>query len=136
MAAMAYNAAYFTFLFLWLTEVYYLPFQADEELAKMGALDIFINMFFVYNSVLHAPVCVLNAAIIFKELLMLVWSIITNDPITGGTSQYALNWKHAKEALWDDLWWLDPMRSLPKIIWYVFKLDLTELFEITSWIVL
>jgi len=91
-AAIAYNFVYFTFLFAWFTEVYFLPFADDTELEKMGAIDIFVNMFFVYNSVLHAPVYLLNEGIICKELLMLLWSVITSDPISGGTSKYALNW--------------------------------------------
>merc|ERR1712127_624848 len=100
---MVYNAGYFTLLVAWLTEVYYLPFQGEEEIEKMGALDVFLNMFFVYNSVLHAPICILNAAIIFKEALMLIWFVIINDPVSGGTSDYALSWGRAREALWDDL---------------------------------
>ena len=134
MAAIWYNLAYFTFLVAWLSEVYFLPFVDEEEIAKMGAVDVFINMFFVYNSVLHAPVCILNAAIIFKEALMLIWFVIINDPVSGGTSEYALSWTRAREALWDDLWFFDPVRFLPKLIWYIFKIDLTELFEKTSWI--
>lgn len=89
--AFVYNWFYIFFLIMWLTEVYWIPFQDEEEAEKMGALDIFMNMFFVYNSVLHAPVYVVNCAIMFKEFLLLAWSLITSDPINS-ESRYALNW--------------------------------------------
>mgnify|MGYP006108467425 CR=1 FL=1 len=63
-AAWIYNIAYLLMLGDWFYNVYALDDAAIEEL---GALDMLMNMFFIYNSILHSGIVIVNFMIIFKE---------------------------------------------------------------------
>lgn len=110
---------YLLLLFGWLSETFMLPLDQDDPFANVGLADVVFNMMMVYNSVLHAPIYVLNVGIIWKEMMMLVFNAV--GWFSGPESQYALTWKFASEELWDDLWIFDPFRSLPKLYGFLFK---------------
>jgi hypothetical protein len=64
-AAWLYNIAYFTMLADWFYNVYALT---DDKIEELGALDMLMNMFFIYNSILHSGIVIVNFVIIFKEI--------------------------------------------------------------------
>jgi len=72
-AAVFYNISYLTVLFGWLSETFMLPLAEDEPFKNIGLLDVVFNMMMVYQSVLQAPIYVLNAGIIVKEEWMIMF---------------------------------------------------------------
>ena len=122
--AVAYNLGYLTLLMGWLSEIFVLPLEEDEPFANIGLLDVTLNMMMVYNSILHAPIFVLNAGIIWKESMMLLFNL--QGWIQGPESRYALTWKYASDELWDDLWIFDPFRFVPKLYALIFKARLGD----------
>lgn len=68
LAAIAYNTIYFLMLGGWATEILILPMKGTDVIDEMGFLDVFVNMLFIYNSIMHAPICFINIAIIAKEV--------------------------------------------------------------------
>jgi hypothetical protein len=117
--AVVYNTGYLLLLVGWLSEIYMLPLGADDPFANVGLIDVVFNMTMVYNSVLHAPIYVLNVGIIWKEFMMLIFNL--GDIVGGPENRYALTWKFASEELWDDLWIFDPLRAFPKLYGILFK---------------
>lgn len=65
LAAIFYNIAYLTMLADWFYNIYGLT---DEKIEELGALDMLMNMFFIYNSILHSGIVIVNFVIIFKEI--------------------------------------------------------------------
>jgi len=130
--AVVYNSVYLTFLFGWLSEIFVLPIEEDDPFAEIGIFDVVANMMMVYNSILHAPIFVLNAGIIWKESVMLLFN--SSLWIAGPESKYALTWKFASEEIWDDLWIFDPFRFVPRLWRLVFKEHMSEHFENVDWI--
>jgi len=116
--AVAYNLGYLILLFGWLSETFMLPLDQDDPFANVGFADVVFNMMMVYNSVLHAPIYVLNVGIIWKEFMMLIFNAAGWISPEG---RYALTWKFASEELWDDLWIFDPFRFIPKLYEILFK---------------
>lgn len=51
-------------LFDWFYNIYGLT---DEKIEEIGAIDMLMNMFFIYNSILHSGIVLINAGIIIKE---------------------------------------------------------------------
>jgi len=64
LAAWVYNIAYLLMLADWFYNVYALT---DTQIEELGALDMLMNMFFIYNSILHSGIVIVNFMIIFKE---------------------------------------------------------------------
>jgi hypothetical protein len=108
----------------WLSEIFLLPLEQDDPFANIGLVDVVVNMMMVYNSVLHAPIFVLNAGIVWKECMMLLFNALSS--IGGPESRYALTWKYASAELWDDLWIFDPFRLVPRLYALIFKARLGD----------
>jgi hypothetical protein len=64
MAAIGYNFFYLLMLADWFYSVYALT---DEAISEFGTLDMLMQMFFIYNSILHSGIVIVNFMIIFKE---------------------------------------------------------------------
>ena len=65
MMALAYNFSYLVMLADWFYNIYGLT---DEKIEELGALDMLMNMFFIYNSILHSGIVIVNTVIIVKEI--------------------------------------------------------------------
>tara|TARA_B110000285_G_C15051562_1_gene577274 strand:+ start:754 stop:966 length:213 start_codon:yes stop_codon:yes gene_type:complete len=65
MMACVYNLSYLLMLADWFYNIYGLT---DEKIEELGALDMLMNMFFIYNSILHSGIVIVNFVIIFKEI--------------------------------------------------------------------
>jgi len=42
--------------------------MTPTELDEMGAFDILLNMFFIYNAIIHSSIAVINIAILLDEI--------------------------------------------------------------------
>ena len=84
LAAMAYNFTYFLMLADWFYNIYGLT---DEKIEELGALDMLMNMFFIYNSILHSGIVLVNSMIIFKELELEFYQIVKGNM----SAEYALS---------------------------------------------
>ena len=62
--AIFYNIFYFIMIRKYLTDVKELKSYSDQA----SGFEVFENMFYLYNLVLHGPTCVVNIWIIIKEL--------------------------------------------------------------------
>ena len=63
--AILYNIVYLSVVGAWLIETYALPAETVDEI---GTLDILMDLFFLYNTILHFSIVPLNFGIIFKEI--------------------------------------------------------------------
>ena len=103
--AVFYNIVYLDLLFNWIIDTYTLP---ADILEKIGTFDLILNFFFMYNTILHASIVIINFGIIFKEIEMQFYEITTH--VGGKNSEYNLSFEEAKRSFYDDLWFLDPIR--------------------------
>ena len=111
-AAWLYNIAYLTMLADWFYNVYGLT---DEKIEELGALDMLMNMFFIYNSILHSGIVIVNFVIIFKELELEFYQMIKGSM----TDDYALSWDLAYKSLTEDLWMFNPLTVFDKVNFYL-----------------
>lgn len=80
----------------------------DEQLEEIGALDILLNMFFIYNCILHSSIVVINMGIIFKEISIEFFELYK---VKGGAgSDYNLNFARIVEDFEEEMWYMDPIR--------------------------
>jgi hypothetical protein len=75
---------------------------------EVGTIDILVNMFFMYNTIMHSSIVPLNFGIILKEIEMQFFEVAQH--IGGKESDYNLTFANAKKSFYDDLWFLDPLR--------------------------
>ena len=110
-AAIAYNTVYFGLLFAWLYETY---MESDTQLEDIGLMDIVLDFFFMYNTILHSSIASVNIGIILKEIELQFFEMFTSAG--GKGSDYRMSMDFAKKSLYDDVWFLDPFR-LTAWIW-------------------
>ena len=84
MMALAYNISYLVMLADWFYNIYGLT---DEKIEEIGALDMLMNMFFIYNSILHSGIVIVNTVIIVKEIELQFYQIVHGS----FSSEYALS---------------------------------------------
>ena len=102
--AIAYNTVYLSVLASWLIETYALPSDKVEEI---GTLDILLDMFFLYNTLLHFSIVPLNFGIILKEVEMEFYELMQR--VGGHGSNYNLSFAKSKENFNKTIWFLDPI---------------------------
>lgn len=62
--AYIYNVFYFGFVIAYLVETFY---ESDSALEEIGVGDIMLDFFFIYNTILHSSLAIINSGIIIKE---------------------------------------------------------------------
>ena len=67
MAAAVYNFFNSLILLEWFRELY---MEGEEEFEGYEPMDVFVNMFLIYDVILHFPVVIVNAFIITKEITL------------------------------------------------------------------
>jgi hypothetical protein len=108
--ALIYNFAYFLMLADWFYNIYALT---DEKIEELGSLDMLMNMFFIYNSILHSGIVLVNAGIIAKETALQFYELAPGR----GRRDYALSLALAVESV-GDWWFLNPLAVFDKIYFY------------------
>ena len=103
--AWVYNITYFAFLGGWLWQLFDMT---DTEIEETGAFDILLNMFFIYNCILHSSIIVINIGIIFKEISIEFFEMFK---VGGGSgSDYNLSFARVIEDFETEMWWADPVK--------------------------
>lgn len=74
LAALIYNTFYYAFLITWLFEIYSMT---PEDYNNIQPLDILWNMFFIYNTILHAGNAIVGNAILLKEFELEFFTLVT-----------------------------------------------------------
>jgi hypothetical protein len=108
--AIIYNFWYLLFLWLWALELFELD---PEQVERLGTFDILMNIFFIYNAIMHCGIVVTNFFIIFKEFELEFYELEAYE----GTTREALSWNLAREAFWEDVWFLDPFRVFDRLFY-------------------
>lgn len=108
--AYVYNGFYFGFIIAYLLQVYE---ESDEGYANIGTFDIMMAFFFMYNTILHSSLAIINSAIIIKEDQLEWFELFTSAG--GKGSDYYLTWEFAKKSAYEDVWFLDPVCILKNI---------------------
>lgn len=81
--AIVYNIFYYIMWSKYLDDVEELQNKSEQA----SGFEVFENMFYLYNLVLHGPTCLVNMAIIIKELQLEKWGLVTSN--TAGDSKHA-----------------------------------------------
>jgi len=122
MAAIFYNFAYFLMLADWFYNVYGLT---DQQIDNLGALDMLMNMFFIYNSILHSGIVIVNNVIIFKEIELEFYQLVKGNM----SAEYALSIDLAYESLNEDLWFFNPLKVFDRIYFFFTGYHSIDLIE-------
>jgi len=122
LSAIFYNFTYFFMLADWFYNIYGLT---DEKIEKLGALDMLMNMFFIYNSILHSGIVIVNNVIIFKEIELEFYQLVKGSM----SEDYALSVDLAYESLNEDLWLLNPVLVFDVIFFYFTGYHSIDLIE-------
>ena len=102
--AILYNIAYLSVVGAWLVETYALP---ADSVDKVGALDLLLDLFFLYNTILHFSIVPLNFGIILKEIEMEFYEVMQR--VGGHESNYNLSFEKSKQGFEKTIWFLDPI---------------------------
>jgi len=121
-SAWVYNIAYFIMLADWFFNIYALT---DEKIEELGALDMLMNMFFIYNSILHSGIVIVNFVIIFKEIELEFYQLVKGSM----TEEYALSWDLAYESATDDFWMLNPVTWYDNLYFFIFGYEAIDLID-------
>jgi hypothetical protein len=95
----------------WFYNIYALT---DEKIEELGALDMLMNMFFIYNSILHSGIVIVNFVIIFKEIELEFYQMLHNDL----RDEYRLTFDLAYESLKTDTEFINPVNVFDRIFFY------------------
>lgn len=103
-------ALYYNFFFLciigeWFRELY---FEFDWEYESYEAIDVIVNMFLIYNVILHFPVVLVNGFIISKEMWLEVFQFLA-DPTGENGLDMAIGFWDLVNLMDDTLWFLNPL---------------------------
>jgi len=99
----------------------------DKELEEMGAFDVLLNMFFIYNCILHSSIVVINIGIILEEFKIEWFEMFQEHGELGSDYNLALN-----RVLFDienDMWFLDPISLFKYCFEFIFGETVTEEVE-------
>ena len=92
-------------------------------------LDMIMNMFLIYNAVLHSSIIIINTAIILKEieLVFLQLAKSTGDVIEGYTlKRYDLSLREMYPAFWE---YFNVYQDFEKFWFWTFNYDFQDLFK-------
>lgn len=70
----------------------------------VGTIDILLNMFFMYNTIMHSSIVIVNGGIIIKEIEMQFYQLVKG----GADARYNLSFTNAEEKINKKLWFLNP----------------------------
>ena len=124
-AATVYNTIYFGLLFGWIIQTYTLP---EQEMEEVGTIDILLNMFFLYNTIIHAPMALINIGIIIKEIELQFYQISRG---TEG-SDYNLSFKKAEEKFNKNLWFMNPVMVFQRAWYAIFRWHIEDIWSYKS----
>jgi len=103
LAAVYYNFWFGLILFEWGRELW---LETDKQ--KYEVIDILVNMFLIYNCILHFPVMIVNGFIITKELSLEFWQFLFPDNDGDVSNDMAIGWTDMALAMDDSLWFINP----------------------------
>jgi len=119
--AWIYNIIYFSFLGAWLWQLFDMT---DTELEEVGSFDVLLNMFFIYNCILHSSIVLINAGIIVKEISLEFFEMFK---VSGGAgSDYNLSFARVIEDFEEEMWWADPVKLFKKGFSFIMGDTLTD----------
>lgn len=120
--AVTYNTIYLGLLAGWLIQTFSLP---EVEMEEVGTVDILLNMFFMYNTIIHSSIVIINAGIIIKEIEMQFYQLVK-----GGTdSQYNLSFTKAEEKFNKQLWFLNPYLIFSRAWYAIFRWHVEDIWS-------
>ena len=119
--AFTYNDIYLSFLFIWLWELYDL---SEQQLDEIGAFDVLLNMFFIYNCILHSSIVVINFGIILKEFNLEFYEMFKMQE--GAGSDYNLAFNRVIEDFEEEYWYMDPVKLIKYSWQFLFGESITE----------
>jgi hypothetical protein len=98
--------------------------MTEQELEEVGSLDVLLNMFFIYNCILHASIVVINIGIIFKEISLEFFEMFK---VGGGAgSDYNLSFARVIDDFEEEIWWADPIKLFKHSFQFLAGASLTE----------
>jgi len=106
----------------WFYNIYALD---EEKIEELGALDMLMNMFFIYNSILHSGIVIVNFVIIFKELEISFYQLVKGNM----DEEYALSVDLAYQSLTEDLWMFNPLMVFDRIYFYFAGYHSADLYD-------
>ena len=110
--ALLYNTVWFGFMFGFIGQLYW---ATDEVMEQYSLMDMAVNMYLVYNCVIHVTIIPINSIIIFKEVTMTIFQLVTSN----GPADYQLEWAQAIDDVENGLWFFDPERIVKKFqVWF------------------
>lgn len=119
--AIIYNTVYLGLLAGWLIQTYTLP---EETMEEVGTMDILLNMFFMYNTIMHCSIVPINAGIILKEIEMEFYEIAHGAK----ESDYNLSFKEAESDFGEKMWFLNPILVFDRLFYAFFKWHPKDIF--------
>lgn len=105
LAAIYYNLFFGGIIFEWYRELYLEDYETYDA---YEVADVLLNMFLVYNVILHFPVVIVNAFIIFKEFSLEFWQFLLGDD-GDPSNDMALGFWDIVNLMDDTLWFINPM---------------------------
>ena len=120
-AALIYNATWAILLAGWLIQTFSLP---EWEMEEVGTIDILLNMFFMYNTVVHASIVLINDGIILKEIEMQFYQLVKGGP----DSEYNLSFERAEGKMKKKMWFLNPFLIFSRAWYAIFKWHLEDIW--------
>jgi len=83
-----------------------------------------LNMFFIYNCILHSSIVVINMGIIAKEISIEFFEMFK---MSGGAgSDYNLNVARIVEDFEEEMWWADPVKLFKRAFQFVMGDSVTD----------
>lgn len=104
LAAIYYNFIFAGVIFEWYRELY---LESNKQYNNYDVVDVLVNMFLVYNVILHFPVVIVNCFIIFKEGSLEFWQFLKEDD-GDPTNDMALGFWDLTNMMDDTLWYINP----------------------------
>ena len=85
--------------------------MTDTMLEEMGALDILLNMFFVYNAIIHSSIVIINSGIIFKEISLEFFKLAYSRPGESFGLGFLMLWESTTKIFHI----IDPLELIPRM---------------------
>lgn len=96
------------------------------EYESYQPIDVLVNMFLIYNVILHVPVYIVNCFIMLKEFTLEFLQFV--DP-EGMDNDMALNFWDMSNLLDDTLWWLNPKTWWDELVKLFLNWGITALIQ-------
>ena len=113
--------------------------ETENAAIKKGeaatGIEIFENLFYLYNLTLHGPLFLVNMAIISKEISLEKWQLLNNkwsgnkSKSRYGSDNLSLGYSDAKTGLQDFFWFLNPFTWIDLFWYFLFGWDLKDTYK-------